>query len=77
MNLSPQNREKADAVIVKLQAITSRNAATKRDYEKNIEDTLKAVDKLAEITVNTVSTRLKLGELLRINEVKWKNLLTN
>lgn len=71
MALSPQDREKANAVLVKIQAVRLRNVNTKKDLEKNIEDMLKATDKLAEITVNTTSIRLKLGELLKINEVKW------
>ncbi|MEW6087278.1 MAG: hypothetical protein AB1498_03155, partial [bacterium] len=72
MNLSPGDREKAGAVIEKMEKIRLRNAGTKKEYEKNIEDCLKAADKLTDIAgADITSVRLKLDEVLRINEVWW------
>ncbi|MEW6088793.1 MAG: hypothetical protein AB1498_10880, partial [bacterium] len=75
MNLSPSDREKADTIIEKLEKIRLRNADTKKEFEKNIEDTLKAVDKLIEMTgIDRTSLRLKLDEIMRINEVRWSRM---
>jgi hypothetical protein len=72
MNLSSENREKANAVIEKLEKVRKRNIDNRKDLEKNIEDCLKAIDKLTDIVgVDITSIRLKLDELLKINEVKW------
>ncbi|MEW6088905.1 MAG: hypothetical protein AB1498_11450, partial [bacterium] len=75
MNLSPSDREKADTIIEKLEKIRLRNADTKKEFEKNIEDTLKAVDKLTEMTGTDITPlRLKLDVLMRINEIRWSRI---
>ncbi|MEW6086742.1 MAG: hypothetical protein AB1498_00305, partial [bacterium] len=72
MNLSPEDREKADEIIQKLERIRTRAIETRKDLEKNIEGTLKAIDKLADIQIaNTTSVHLKLDELLKVYEARW------
>jgi hypothetical protein len=75
MSLNSSDRNYANDAISKLNKILARNAQTKKDLEKNIEDVLKAGKKVLEITgADVTGLRIKLIELLKINEAKWSKL---
>ncbi len=66
-----KGRKRADRVIEKIEKIRDQNIEKKKDLEKNIKDVLKAIDELNKINgVDVTPIRLKLDELLKINEAK-------
>ena len=72
MALSPEDRDHADEAIEKLIKIQTREINQKKDIEKNIKETLKAIEKILKIeNTDVTNVGMKLVELLKIIEVKW------
>jgi hypothetical protein len=72
MTMSDAN--KINKAIGDLSSIDSR-AATLKGAEENIRAIVAAVDEVRELSVDTTALRLKLVELLKIQEKKWYLLL--
>lgn len=72
MNITQEERKAANKIIEQIDIVLNREIKVKKDYERNIKDIIKSIDKLIKIKSSDITeVRLKLDELLKINEIKW------
>ena len=67
-----KDKESLKLAIRQMQDVQRREVVRKKDIEKNIDDTLHAIDSLLSITNNDVGEiRLMMDRLLRMWEGRW------